>query len=103
MGTPLKPDWENNYYKLKRAVTVEQLTGEWTPTNEWYGASRLHRAVRANVRLPKGTEIHALVGGLFAVFRSGKVVELSFDTERLLVPSIVPIAKHKHVEHYRGV
>ena len=61
---------ENKYYEVTAPMTVYAKAG-MKASNEYYGSSRVHRAVWEPMKLDVGDEIHWLVGGLFAV-KDGK-------------------------------
>ncbi len=68
----------NHYFKVKKPVKVWTKTGT-EPSNEWYGASQIHRATWDSLNLEKGDEIHYLHGGTFVVQNAGTVHEVKLS------------------------
>ena len=56
----------NTFYRVLKPVKSWKLSG-YTPSNEYYGSSRIHRAKYEPIELEADDEIHRLVGGLFFV------------------------------------
>lgn len=63
---------ENTFYRVNKPITFHHLIGH-TPSNSYYGASRLQDPVHKKITLKPGDEVHHLVGGTHVVHK-GKVL-----------------------------
>ena len=88
----------NAYFQVNRRHTVSALTGDYAPTNRWYGASQIHEAVKRPATLDTTWQLHYLHGGAFAV-KGDAVIEVS---RKSIVPDcLTEIPKPKQTPKYR--
>jgi hypothetical protein len=61
----------NLYYKVVQEFDLFIQTGI-APSNEWFGASQIHRAVYSQIKAKKGDRIANLHGGIFYLSKYNK-------------------------------
>jgi hypothetical protein len=72
----LQVDYGNTYWRVVSPVDVEVYTGKTRSSNTYIGASNLLSQETRTLTLKPGDEIHALVGGVFAVPRKDRPREV---------------------------
>jgi hypothetical protein len=66
----LRDGFDNKYYRVRAGFGVYAQAGH-CESNTWLGSHRMFGVVYKRLRLRPGDQVHALIGGTFAVTKHG--------------------------------